>query len=61
LELGDETRAVAREFFDLPLAEKIRVGQPSRDVARGYTPIESEAVARLRGAATTAGDLMRAS
>jgi isopenicillin N synthase-like dioxygenase len=33
----------------------MRVDQPARDVTRGYT--QSEAVARSRGAATTAGDL----
>src|ERR1700693_4879463 len=56
-ELVEETRAAAREFFDLPLEEKMRVGQPARDVTRGYTPLESEAVARSRGAAAPAGDL----
>jgi isopenicillin N synthase-like dioxygenase len=56
-ELIEKTSAAAREFFDLPVAEKMRVGQPARDVTRGYTPLESEAVARSRGAAAPAGDL----
>src|SRR5215471_5936512 len=56
-ELIEETRAVGRAFFDLPLAEKMKVAQPARDVTRGYTPVASEAVARSRGAAAEAGDL----
>lgn len=55
-DLVDETRETARAFFDLSLSEKMRTGQPARDVSRGYTPLESEAVARSRGA-ETAGDL----
>ena len=56
-EMVEETRVLARAFFDLPLAEKMRVGQPAPNVSRGYTPLASEAVARSRGAASTAGDL----
>ena len=56
-EMVEETRVLARAFFDLPLAEKMRVGQPAPNVSRGYTPLASEAVARSRGAAATAGDL----
>jgi isopenicillin N synthase-like dioxygenase len=55
--LVEETRAVGRAFFDLPLEEKMKVAQPARDVTRGYTPIASEAVARSRGAVAPAGDL----
>ena len=56
--LVEETRTVARDFFDLPLAEKMRVLQPAPNVSRGYTPIESEAVARSRDpAGATPGDL----
>ena len=46
----------ARAFFDLPLAEKMRVGRPAPDVTRGYIPVEGEAVAASRGEATP-GDL----
>jgi isopenicillin N synthase-like dioxygenase len=56
-ELVGETCAAAREFFDLPLSEKMQVAPPARDVTRGYTPIASEAVARSRGAADKVGDL----
>jgi isopenicillin N synthase-like dioxygenase len=56
-EMVEETRVLARAFFDLPLAEKMRVGQPAPNVSRGCTPLASEAVARSRGAAATAGDL----
>ena len=56
-ELIEQPRTVARKFFDLPLEEKMRVGQPARNVTRGYTPLESEAVARSRDAAATPGDL----
>ena len=56
-EMVEETRVLARAFFDLPLAEKMRVGQPAPNVSRGYTPLASEAVARSRGAAATEGDL----
>jgi isopenicillin N synthase-like dioxygenase len=40
---------VSREFFDLPLAEKMRVVRPAPDVTRGYIPLEGESVARSRG------------
>jgi len=46
-DLVEETRAVARGFFDLPLADKMAVRQPAPNVTRGYTPLESEAVARF--------------
>ena len=36
----------AREFFDLPLAEKTRVPPPSHDHAYGYSPLAGEALAR---------------
>jgi isopenicillin N synthase-like dioxygenase len=56
-EMVDETYAVARPFFDLPLAEKLRVVQPAANVSRGYTPLGSEAVARSRDASAAAADL----
>jgi isopenicillin N synthase-like dioxygenase len=48
--------ATARAFFDLPLAEKMRVARPAPDVTRGYIPLEGEAVAASRGELTP-GDL----
>jgi isopenicillin N synthase-like dioxygenase len=56
-EMVEETREVARDFFDLPLEEKLRVAQPAPNVSRGYTRLGSEAVARSRGAASAVGDL----
>ena len=46
----------ARAFFDLPLADKMRVARPAPDVTRGYVPLEGEAVAASRGEVTP-GDL----
>ena len=40
---------VSREFFDLPMAEKMRIVRPAPDVTRGYIPVEGESVARSRG------------
>jgi isopenicillin N synthase-like dioxygenase len=40
---------VSREFFDLSLAEKMRVVRPAPDITRGYIPMEGESVARSRG------------
>src|SRR5262247_2788389 len=40
---------VSREFFDLPLNEKMKVVRPAPDVTRGYIPMEGESVARSRG------------
>jgi isopenicillin N synthase-like dioxygenase len=39
---------LARAFFDLPLAEKMRVGQPAPNVSRGYTPLASEVLSSAR-------------
>jgi isopenicillin N synthase-like dioxygenase len=47
--LVESVEAVTREFFDLPLPEKMRVVRPAPDVTRGYIPIEGESVARSRG------------
>jgi isopenicillin N synthase-like dioxygenase len=48
---------VSREFFDLPLEEKMQVVRPAPDVTRGYIPMEGESVARSRGAYDAPGDL----
>jgi isopenicillin N synthase-like dioxygenase len=47
--LIDAVDDVSRAFFDLPLAEKMRIARPAPDVTRGYIPIEGESVARSRG------------
>src|SRR5271170_4489712 len=56
-EMVEETREVARDFFDLRLDEKLRIAQPAPNVSRGYTRLGSEAVARSRGAASAVGDI----
>ena len=48
--LADETLAAAwrtaREFFDLPLKEKVRSCAPTPGSPRGYFPLESETLAK---------------
>jgi isopenicillin N synthase-like dioxygenase len=51
-----EVQRASNAFFDLPLAEKMRVARPAPDVTRGYIPIEAESVGRSRGVAAP-GDL----
>src|SRR5207244_3582768 len=51
-----ETEAVSRQFFDLPLADKMKVKRPAPDVTRGYIPVLAESVGRSRGEAAP-GDL----
>ena len=48
--------SLSRQFFDLPVEEKMKVVRPAKDVTRGYIPLEAEAVAASRGE-QTAGDL----
>lgn len=55
--LIDQTDAVSRAFFDLPMAEKRKVAQPAPDVTRGYIALEAESVARSRGDKNAPGDL----
>ena len=43
-ELTDMTYDVTREFFDLPLEERMAVIQPAVDIFRGYHPIASLAL-----------------
>lgn len=50
-------RTVSNAFFDLPMADKVKVAQPAKDVTRGYIGIEQESVGRSRDATATAGDL----
>ena len=51
-----ETERVSHAFFDLPLEEKMKVGQPARDVLRGYIPVSVESLSRSMGV-RAAGDL----
>ena len=51
------TRETGRAFFDLPLAEKMKVERPAPGVTRGYIALEGESVGRLRDPNATAGDL----
>jgi isopenicillin N synthase-like dioxygenase len=54
--LIDAVETLSREFFDLPLDEKMRIVRPAPDVTRGYQPLKAEVLARSRGA-DAAGDL----
>lgn len=35
-DLAEEVLAVSRQFFELPIEEKMRIAQPSPDIMRGY-------------------------
>jgi len=50
-------REVSHAFFDLPLAEKQRVAKPAKDVARGYTGLDEESLARSRDPEAYGSDL----
>ncbi len=52
-----QTRDVSRRFFDLPLAEKLRVARPGKDVARGYIGLDEESLARSRDPEAYGSDL----
>ncbi len=45
-DLLDDAFAVSREFFDLPLPEKLRYEPPHREANRGYTAVASRTLAR---------------
>lgn len=47
--LIEAVEAVSREFFDLPLEEKLRIVRPAPDVTRGYMPFKGEVLVRSRG------------
>jgi isopenicillin N synthase-like dioxygenase len=55
--LIEATRRTGAAFFDLPLAEKMRVARPAPGVTRGYIGLEAESVARARDPSAVAGDL----
>jgi isopenicillin N synthase-like dioxygenase len=44
-----EVDALSRAFFDLPLAEKMKIVRPAPDVTRGYMPMKAEVLVRSRG------------
>ncbi len=56
-ELIARTRAVSQDFFDLPIAEKMRVARPSIDVTRGYIGVDEESLARSRDPSAYGSDL----
>jgi isopenicillin N synthase-like dioxygenase len=47
---------LSRAFFDMPLADKMRIVRPAPDVTRGYMPMKAEVLVASRGG-TAAGDL----
>ncbi len=47
-----EVRRLSLEFFDLPEAEKLRLRPPPGTMLRGYTPPETNTLARSRGVET---------
>lgn len=48
-ELIEAVESTSRAFFDLPLAEKMRIVRPAPDVTRGYMPLKAEVLVRSRG------------
>lgn len=57
LALVERTRSVSREFFALPLAEKMRVARPAPHVTRGYIGLHEESLARSRDPQAAGSDL----
>lgn len=51
---GEALHRTALEFFDLPLAEKLRVRRPRDDQNRGYIPYGEETLAKMHGGVTPA-------
>jgi isopenicillin N synthase-like dioxygenase len=47
--LVETVESASRAFFDLPLAEKMRIVRPAPDVTRGYMPMKAEVLVRSRG------------
>jgi isopenicillin N synthase-like dioxygenase len=48
-DLVDAMYSDAKEFFDLPVAEKLRVRRPSKQVSRGYIPVGDESLSYSLG------------
>lgn len=55
-DLIEEVERVSRDFFDLPVEEKMRIVRPAPDVTRGYMPMQAEVLVRSRGG-NAPGDL----
>ncbi len=55
--LIERTRAVSREFFDLPLEEKQRIKRPAPHITRGYIGLDEESLARSRDPLAYGSDL----
>jgi len=55
--LMQEVADVTREFFDLPLDEKLRSDSSGRAGGRGYSRLETKSHARTSGEAAAPGDL----
>lgn len=53
----ERARTAAREFFDLPIAEKMGAARRHHDDAYGYLPYEFEALERSHDDTATAADL----
>lgn len=56
-DLVERTRATARAFFDLPLADKQRVARPAPHITRGYIGLHDESLARSRDPGAYGSDL----
>ena len=52
----ERTMALATAFFELPLAEKLKIKLPAPDISRGYTPLGEESLSYGLGEAAP-GDL----
>jgi isopenicillin N synthase-like dioxygenase len=48
-DLVDAMYSNAKQFFDLPVAEKLRVRRPSKQVSRGYIPVGDESLSYSLG------------
>ena len=48
-DIGDAAWSVARQFFDLPVDEKLAVQSSEPGSPRGYFPIEEESLAKTQG------------
>jgi isopenicillin N synthase-like dioxygenase len=47
---GDRAWGAMRQFFDLPIADRLSVRSPSADYPHGYSPLAGEALGRTLGA-----------
>jgi isopenicillin N synthase-like dioxygenase len=55
--LQEAVEGTTKEFFDLPLDQKMKVVRPAPDVSRGYVEVEGESVGRSRDVEAYSGDL----